>query len=182
MQTEAQFLAQARLRFRAVEGVDFEVISPLTEYNHYHDARGRFSSGAAGGGILDNASITSKVASGLDENGGVSVTANGTYPTDGFMVAYDAKDGHGDVIDATNKAARDAAIRDWVKSQRRFVASDPNHHFGGWVDNGKAYLDVSQRFAPNQKGAAIGAGKARNQIAIFDLGTMDEIQTGGTGK
>lgn len=154
----------------------------LAEYNHYHDDHGRFAPG--GGGRLDNASIAGKVSGGLDAEGGASVSIGGSAPSDGFMVSYDSGDGHGLVLDAATKAERDAAVKDWVAKQRKFVASDPEHYFGAWKDSsdGKVYLDVSQRFKPNEKEAAIAAGKSRNQIAIFDLGSFEEIGTGGTGQ
>ncbi len=58
----------------------------------------------------------------------------------------------------------------------------PGANFGGWTnkDEGKTYLDVSQNI--KDRDAAIIAGKAQNQIAIYDLNNSAEIPTGGTGK
>jgi hypothetical protein len=150
------------------------------EYNPYHDARGRFASKNARGATLDSRSLATKVASGADEGGGSFDLAGGS-PESGIMVSYAKKDGHGKVLEATTKAQRDAAIRDWVKEQRSFVRSNKDNHYGVWVDGGKTYLDVSQRFPKEQRAAAIKAGKSQNQIAVFDLDTFTEIGTGGTG-
>jgi hypothetical protein len=59
--------------------------------------------------------------------------------------------------------------------------SQPGATFGGWTNKAesKIYLDVSQNI--NDREAAVNAGKARNQIAIWDVKSA-EISTGGTGK
>lgn len=57
----------------------------------------------------------------------------------------------------------------------------PGATLGGWTNKAesKTYLDVSQNI--NDREAAVNAGKARNQIAIWDVKSA-EIPTGGTGK
>lgn len=155
----------------------------IEEYNKYHDAKGRFAPGGpSGGGKLDTKTLAGQANAGLDE-GGFSLDVSGNSPSTGIMVSFDAKDGHGVVIDATmDRPAREAALRDWVSKQRKFVGNDPENYFGGWIDNGKAYLDVSHRFPKEQRDKAIEAGKSQNQIAVFDLDTFTEIPTGGTGE
>jgi hypothetical protein len=61
------------------------------------------------------------------------------------------------------------------------IEHTPNYFLGGWVSDGKVYLDVSERFGPHDRETAIAAVRARDQIAIFDLTTFSEIKTGGTG-
>ena len=55
----------------------------------------------------------------------------------------------------------------------------PGANLGGWTnkDENKTYLDVSQNI--KDRDAAIIAGKAQNQIAIYDLNNSAEIPTGG---
>lgn len=62
------------------------------------------------------------------------------------------------------------------------VFRNPNMHIGGWhnSEDGKFYLDASENI--KGRNAAIAAGRARNQIAIFDVKNRREISTGGTGK
>jgi hypothetical protein len=57
----------------------------------------------------------------------------------------------------------------------------PGATLGGWTNKAasKSYLDVSQNI--NDREAAVNAGKARNQIAIWDVKSA-EIPTDGTGK
>jgi hypothetical protein len=59
--------------------------------------------------------------------------------------------------------------------------SQPGATLGGWTNKAesKIYLDVSQNI--NDREAAVNAGKARNQIAIWDVKSA-EIPTGGSGK
>jgi fructokinase len=47
---------------------------------------------------------------------------------------------------------------------------------GGWYDNesGKYYFDATEIFS--DKDAAIEAGLRNGQIAIFDLGNLNEIR------
>jgi hypothetical protein len=45
--------------------------------------------------------------------------------------------------------------------------SVPGAHVGGWVDKGKAYLDVSTRFT--DKAAGMKAAQQAHQLAVFDL-------------
>ena len=57
---------------------------------------------------------------------------------------------------------------------------------GGWIDEGKAFLDVSKLFKNKEK--ALKAGKAFDQISITDLSKIPDdivnafLSTGGTGK
>ena len=57
----------------------------------------------------------------------------------------------------------------------------PGANLGGWTnkDEGKTYLDVSQNI--NDRDAAIAAGKAQNQIAIYDLNNSAEISVEDAG-
>lgn len=51
---------------------------------------------------------------------------------------------------------------------------------GVWSSDGKVYLDIVSTLEDKEK--AIELGKKNNQIAIFDLHTLQEIPTGGTGE
>jgi hypothetical protein len=50
-------------------------------------------------------------------------------------------------------------------------------HFGGWLNeaNGEYYFDAVRIFGEGQLNAAVKFGLEQNQIAIFDLGNMLEI-------
>lgn len=149
----------------------------VEKYNEAHDARGRFASASSGGAGLDAA-----ITSALKDKGGftfnpVTVTA----PHHGFAVGgYGTRD-HYDAAKFTV-----ANIRDYLKRNKEALKEN---FLGGWIDNGKVYLDVTKVFPESERKAAIKAGKDKDQIAIADLGKlnagkMDEafIDTGGTGK
>ena len=51
---------------------------------------------------------------------------------------------------------------------------DPEVHAGGWVSDGKVYLDLSQVKQNEQE--AVDLGVKHNQYAIFDLGNFKEIE------
>ena len=58
--------------------------------------------------------------------------------------------------------------------------SQPGATLGLWTNKaGKTFLEVSQNI--EDRDAAVNAGKARNQIAIWDVKSA-EIPTSGTGK
>jgi hypothetical protein len=71
---------------------------------------------------------------------------------------------------------------------RRFISDnddlfkDPRVSVGTWFDSegGMTYLDISATIPDRQQ--AIELGRQYNQIAIFDLSTFEEIDTGGTGE
>lgn len=110
----------------------------------------------------------------LLHNGGFSVKpATGAAPKSGYMVSIPGHTQivHGDVDEAhLAKYAADHAD----------VLQHPGAHIGGWMNEGKTYLDVSHRY--DKKSEAIKAGKAHNQIAIWDVKKGAEINTGGTGE
>lgn len=156
----------------------------LEEYNKYHDAHGRFSSGG-GAASVDNKTIAGEVGgAGAAPGDGGSVDVKGQHPTTGIMVSYAPRPGMNVVLDANiGPAERKAAITDFVKANRERIKQHPDNHVGIWVDpeTGKTHLDVSRRYPKEQRAKAIRAGRSNNQIAVFDLDHGEEIPTGGTG-
>lgn len=63
---------------------------------------------------------------------------------------------------------RDVAILPVYKLTLKFIKSlmAPNKFVGVWIENGKAYVDISERIATKQR--ALEVGKERNQISIYD--------------
>lgn len=64
----------------------------------------------------------------------------------------------------------------------RDLLEDPRVSIGTWYDSesGMTYLDISATLPDEQR--AIELGREYNQIAIFNLSTFEEIDTGGTGE
>src|SRR5690625_849952 len=56
----------------------------------------------------------------------------------------------------------------------------PDVSLGTWEHEGQTWLDVVGTI--EDRGRAERLGRALDQIAIFDLGNLEEIPTGGTGK
>ena len=103
--------------------------------------------------------------------------ATGKGPDGGFMVA---KDGHTHTYPASLLHDREAlarAIDRMLTSERE--AFGPHTYLGGWVHDGKLWLDPSDHVA--SRGEAVTAGKARGQVAVWDVAAGQEISTGGSG-
>lgn len=70
-----------------------------------------------------------------------------------------------------------------AKEIAKFLNDHPDvKHLGGWYnpEDQKVYLDIVDIVADRDE--AVRLGSKRNQIAVFDLDTMSEINTGGTGE
>lgn len=63
---------------------------------------------------------------------------------------------------------RDVAILPIYKLTLKFIKSlvEPHKFVGIWIENGKAYVDISERITA--KNRALEIGKERNQISIYD--------------
>ncbi len=113
--------------------------------------------------------------------GGFTVNRmTGDMPTEGIAVAHPPQ--HSLVLSLSDLA--DSKKVDRYLKRKRAMLSQPNTYLGGWLNKAekKVYIDIVEVFPPGQKEAAIQAGRDRNQLAVFDLGSFEEIPTGGTGK
>ncbi len=80
------------------------------------------------------------------------------------------------------------AVNRWVERNAANVTNAQSlrpRAFGAWsaeTSTGRTiYLDVVEIFPDDEETAAVEAGRARNQIAIWHAGRGEEIATGGTG-
>lgn len=125
---------------------------------------------------IGNVSLHPNVFTAVKQNpSGFSVKPRtGQMPQAGYMVSIP---GHTQVI----KSATPELVAQYAKTHADAL-QDPRAHIGGWTDkaSGLTYLDVSHNI--RNKSAAIKAGQAHNQIAIWDVKHSREINTGGTGK
>lgn len=110
---------------------------------------------------------------------GVTVSTRGEVPTKGYMVSVRGRTHVLSDSDLKSKAA-DGLLNDYA-AKNRDELDKPGSHIGVWRDHhtGKIYLDVSQNLS-NQR-EAVKAGKAGNQIGIWDVKRKRFINTGGTG-
>lgn len=100
---------------------------------------------------------------------GISINMEGDQPpARGFMVSIQ----HAEVrVPLATLTAFD--VESYV-NLRHGLLRDPDRYLGIWVDhNGMAFLDVSERI--NGRAMAERLGRARNQLAIWDLAAQKEI-------
>lgn len=134
------------------------------------DTRGRWT---RFGGVGDAADTMMKNREGFS----VSVRS-GKGPVHGFMVA---QTDHTHVYPETildDHMALTRAIDDMLVQEKSAFASGDTY-LGGWVHDGKLWLEPSDNIATEAQAVAEGTG--RNQIAIWDVDNGQEIQTGGSG-
>lgn len=116
----------------------------------------------------------------LKAPGGISVTPDGKSPKDGYMVAVQ---GRTTILNGHELLTNDAphVISEFARKNADLLGK-PGAHIGVWKDDksGKVYLDVANNV--HGKFTALKAGKAANQIAIYDVKRGREIRTGGTGE
>jgi hypothetical protein len=112
--------------------------------------------------------------------GGFSVSPKGKTPTAGYMVSLPGRTRI--VTEDQLRSPEGHKILQDFAHQNSDVLKVKGAHIGGWTDkaSGKTYLDVSHNIKDESK--AVAAGRAHNQIAIWDVKRAREIATGGTGE
>ena len=97
----------------------------------------------------------------LKNNGGsYNITTGESNPTDGYMVSLPNNEL---VIDADDLCA--TILSEYIMTNIEELCSDKSF-VGLWIDNGKAYLDVSVKY--NDIEAACYVGILNDQKAIYD--------------
>lgn len=100
-------------------------------------------------------------------NGGFTLDLDGDAPTEGFAVAvYPEAE---EVIEAPTVQLIVEYIVRWAPTLIR----DPRARLGGWVSEGKLYLDISAVY--HDRDEALKVARANKQKAIYDLGAGAEI-------
>jgi hypothetical protein len=113
--------------------------------------------------------------------GGFSVHPfTGKAPEGGFMVAHP---GRTQFVDSKTLAGPQGRqlLNDFATRNSDLLTPGSANHIGGWTDSetGKTHLDVAENIHGEEH--AVPAGRARNQIAIWDVKNQREIRTGGMG-
>lgn len=114
----------------------------------------------------DQSSLASRAVEATQKNGGITISLKGDVPTSGFSVAT-SKDTE-QVIPEAKWSPEDVAkyINDNYEA-----LSQPNAHFGAWVDNGQVYMDVPSVFGDFNE--AMKTAEKADQLAIFDLSKFE---------
>jgi hypothetical protein len=150
---------------------------------HGSDPRGAHAGGVEqiGKSAPKASDAAMKVITATKPGEGFSVTPQGTQPSRGYMVSLPSRTMAVDPSALSGPGARDIIDR-YTQTHADVFGGNPNMHIGGWLDpdTKKLSLDPSENIQSRK--AAIAAGVARNQKAIWDVKRSKEISTGGTGE
>jgi hypothetical protein len=137
---------------------------------------GRFAEVDTGG--LGNVAVVS---------GGFSINENGDNPSSGWMVSQAGTERSfsiEDLASAEPNDLRENPVEPWhdnVKAEvNRFISdnrsdlSQPGTFLGGWVDEGRLYLDVSHNI--QSKDEAMTYAEDNDQLAAFNAGTGEYVR------
>jgi hypothetical protein len=136
-------------------------------YGHVGRAGMRGGSSSAGSSL-----IPSIVARALQRDGGITISTSGVRPRSGFAVAG-IKDKDGNRVERIFDTTKidNTTIEKFV-NENHAILSQPGHFIGGWVNEGKTYLDVSEVL--DDKSKALDAAEARDEKAVYDLSNYEE--------
>lgn len=117
-----------------------------------------------------NKAISEKALGLTKANGGVTINLNGDIPTKGYSVATDKATEKVIKLDKITQKDVDSYIDEHFEDLQK-----EGNYLGMWIDEGQIYLDVPTVFT--DKVAAVKAGKAADQLGIFDLETFETINS-----
>ena len=93
----------------------------------------------------------------------------------GYMVSYDKSETVVSMIFLKNDINGEMLFQELLNSYIARVKRLGEHLFVGvWIDNGKAYFDISKNI--ESKSQAISFGKLNNQLAIYDIKNDNVIE------
>ena len=102
-------------------------------------------------------------------NGGLTIKPfTGEKPASGYMVAL-----QGYELQVPVSEFFTGVVADYIGEHAQKLMSNPVLCLGTWVNEGTVYLDLSENIASREK--ALELGKERNQLAIFNLETFEEV-------
>lgn len=118
----------------------------------------------------------------VKSNGGLTIDLkDGSSPKGGFMVAKGKK--YAEIVKAEDffDETKGAEILSSYLKQHKSEFNQSNNYLGLWhnTQDNQVYLDVSENI--EDEGEAISRGRERDQISIWDVANLKEIETGGTG-
>ena len=147
-----------------------------------HGDHDQSSHGSWAHGVQVAPEIVRSTLESVKANGGLTVDMkDGSSPKDGFMVAKGKKFAAIVKADDFFDEAKGAEILSSYMKQHKSEFNNSNNYLGLWhnTDDGQVYLDVSENI--KDEGEAISRGRERDQISIWDVANLKEIETGGTG-
>jgi hypothetical protein len=105
----------------------------------------------------------------ITRNGGATISLEGSEPTSGYAVAVAPHR-----CSITPLFCSDAStLVSWISNNLEFL-SRSDHYVGAWLDSGELYLDIT--VVLDSLSAALALAAEKEQLAIFDLATLEEIR------
>lgn len=147
---------------------------------HYQGKHDQKSHGGRGSRL--NADVVRGIIEDVKANGGLSVSmVDGSNPPGGYMVARtEGVSPH--IVDSKSFFGKDGPkdLSSFFKDNKKQLTE--GDYLGVWNDesSGKVFLDVAQNV--KSRSTAERLGRERDQISIWDVVKMEEVDTGGTGK
>ncbi len=118
----------------------------------------------------------------VKDEGGLTVDMkDGDSPKSGFMVAKGKKFAAIVKADDFFSDTKGVEVLSSYLKQHKSELNKENNYLGLWhnTKDNQVYLDVSENI--EDEGEAISRGRERDQISIWDVANLKEIETGGTG-
>jgi hypothetical protein len=114
--------------------------------------------------MLDTTAATNAIL----ENGGITISLEGTEPTTGFAVgAYPDRSW---VLPTFS--FDDVVLAHWVSVNIEWLGRS-NHYVGAWVSDGLVHLDVTRVIEDRTE--AIELGQRKCQLCIWDIKRAEEV-------
>lgn len=102
-------------------------------------------------------------------NGGLTVKPfTGEKPSGGYMVALEGYE-----LQVPLTEFFTGIVADYIGEHAQKLMANPALCLGTWINEGIVYLDLSENVPNREK--ALELGKERNQLAIFNLETFEEV-------
>lgn len=144
-----------------------------------HGSHDQSSHGSWARGVGLSPDVASKIQQFTREWGGLTISmVDGSMPDSGYVVAKPPE--FGKVVeeaDFFDPVKGPEILADYLIEHQKDLGG--KNYLGTWVKDGKVYLDVAENI--QDKDVATQIGRERNQLAIWDVVNLQEIDTGGTG-
>lgn len=111
----------------------------------------------------------------VKKNGGVTIDLGGHVPANGYAYAP-----FKDTEMVVPQGSFTPEHIDRFINMHADELAKPGNHLGMWTQNGNVYLDISRVGDPTT--ATLAKAQAAHQLAVFDLGNMEEINLGTIDK
>ena len=102
-------------------------------------------------------------------NGGLTIKPfQNEKPETGYMVALEGYE-----LQVPVSEFFTGVVADYLGEHAQKLMDNPSLCLGTWVNEGTVYLDLSENIASRER--ALELGRERNQLAIFNLETFEEV-------